>query len=103
MPAWMPWATIVRNCGPTTTFGSVDERWGLPPEGAGWEGSRPLANRTRHHHVVAEELELVPQPFLQLRQRRIALVLQEVHLQPHDRLVLTMERQPGVVHAVLIE
>ena len=42
----------------------------------------PTRRCAGHQHVVAEELELVPQPLLQLRQRRVVLVLQEVHLQP---------------------
>ena len=42
------------------------------------------------HHVVAEELELVLQPLVQLRQVRVVLVVQEVRLQPDDRLALAV-------------
>ena len=66
----------------------ADQPLRLAPDRAAPERRRPFADRAGHHHVVAEELELVPQPLLQLRQRRIVLVLQEVHLQPDDRLAL---------------
>jgi len=75
----------------------------LAPHGAARERRRPLADGSRHHHVVAEELELVSETFLQLRQRRIVLVLQEVHLQPDERPAFAVHRVPGIVHAVLIE
>ena len=61
-----------------------DQPLRLAPDRAAAERRRPLADRAGHHHVVAEELELVAQPLLQLRQRRVVLVLQEVHLQPDD-------------------
>ena len=55
---------------------------------AGAERCRPLADRAGHHHVVAEELELVVEPLVQLRQVRVALVVQEVELHPDGRLAL---------------
>ena len=75
----------------------------LAPDGAARQRRRPFADRAGHHHVVAEELELVPEALLQLRQLGIVLVLQEVHLQPDERAAFTVDREPGVVHAVLIE
>ena len=75
----------------------------LAPDGAAPKGRGPFADRAGLQHVVAEELELVPEALLQLRQLGIVLVLQEVHLQPDERAAFTVDREPGVVHAVLIE
>ena len=50
--------------------GLRDQPLRLAPDGSARERRRPLANRAGHQHVVAEELELIAQPLLQLRQRR---------------------------------
>ena len=83
--------------------GLGDQALRLAPDGAAGERRRPLADRAGHQHVVAEELELIAEALLQLRQRRVGLVLQEVHLQANERPSLAMQRQPRVVHPVLIE
>jgi hypothetical protein len=46
---------------------------------------------------------LIAEPLLQLGQVRIVLVLQEIGLQPHDRLAVAVQREPRVVHPVLIQ
>ena len=82
-------------------------------------GSAGAANGAAHSpiapvrsHVVAEELELVLQPLAQLGQLVLqpaersadeALVVQEVHLQPDERLALAVQREPRVVHPVVVE
>ena len=83
--------------------GLGDEALRLAPHGAGAERRRPFADRPGHQHVVAEVLELIAQPFLQLGKGGVVLVLQEVHLQTDGRLAVAMHRDPRVVHPVLIE
>ena len=73
------------------------------PHRAAIEGGGPLADRAGLHHVVAEEWKLVAEAFLQLGQLRVALILQEIHLKPYDGPAFAVEREPRIVHAVLIE
>ena len=83
--------------------GLRDEPLRLHPGRAGADRGRPLADRARHQQLVAEELELVSESLLQLGQGGVALVVQEVHLQPDRRLALAVEREPRVVHPVVVE
>ena len=84
--------------------GLRDDALRLEPDGAAAvAGCAPFADRAGHHQVVAEELELVSQPLLQLRQVDVVLVVQEVRLQPDERLALAVEREDGVVHPEVVE
>ena len=80
---------------------------GTPGRGE-WRG--PLADAAGAQHVVAEERKLVLEPLAQLGQLVVeitergdeSLVVQEVDLQPNERLVLAVQREPGVVHPEVV-
>ena len=75
------------------------------------EGRGPLADAAGAQHVVAEERELVLEPFAQLGQLVVeiaergdeSLVVEEVDLQPDGRPALAVQRKQRVVHAVVVE
>ena len=75
----------------------------VAPRCAAIQWSGPFADSAGAQHVVAKKRELVAETFLQLRQLRVGLILQEIHLKAHHGPALAMERQPRIVHAVLIE
>jgi hypothetical protein len=83
--------------------GLGDQPLRLAPHRTAIEWRCPFADRARLHHVIAEELKLVPQAFFQFRQLRVVLILQKIHLQANDGPAFAVEREPGIVHAVLIE
>ena len=107
----------VPACGSRFSSGLGDEALGFVPDGvvvrARWrgEGRGPFADPARAQHVIAEERELVLEPFAQLGQLVIeipergdeCLIVQEVDLQPNGRLALAMQRKPRVVHAEVVE
>src|SRR5215207_8927279 len=114
--------SVMPNSESTASYASTtclcDEPLGLEPDLVAGrvrclqrERRRPFADGSRPQHVVAEELELVLQAFAELGElvlepaegRDVALVVQEVHLQPYGCQAVTVQRQPGVVHPVVVE
>ena len=77
-----------------------DEALRLEPDFPGpIPGRGRLSDAAGHHHVGAEERELVLQAFTQLGKRLVVLVVQEVGLEPDVCPALAVKLQPGIVHA----